>query len=447
MISPQEASALARETVSIVSADGAEVVLSAHHSALTRFANNRINQNVAETNASVSIRAVLGARVGMASTNRLDPPSLRRTAQAAVEAASCAVADESFPGLPGPRPDAAPPRDRVRASTLSFDPVHRAGAVAEIIGPSASHGLAAAGTVKCSHHVLAVANSNGIDTAMALTGAGSTVLSTGAHGNTGWASFVGLDASELDALALGETAASLAERTVGAIGLEPGSYPVVLGPDAVSDILDFLGWTGFSAKAVEEGRSFMSGRLGDKLLDESITIVDDACASHALGYTFDFEGVPKRRVTLVDRGVLVEPVTDSYWAARTGRPDTGHALPAPNSYGPMPLDLELQPGDASIEELIAEVDRGVYVTRFHYVNVEDPVSLTLTGMTRDGTFMIEGGHLTRPLRNLRFTQSVVEALGSCRGITADRRFVGTDESATLVPGMLLASFAFTGQTA
>ncbi len=446
MITPSHASEIARRAVSFVSADEAEVLITAESSALTRFANNRINQNVSEENASVSIRAVLGTKVGVASTNRLDDESLRAAAAASAEAASCAVADESFPGLPAPDPDAAGPPDRTHAATRAFGAEERAYAVAQIVSASAGRGLSAAGTVRAAEHVLAVVNSHGIDTAMALNGVGSTVLSSGADGNTGWASFMGLDAADLDAAALGEDAASLAERTAGAGALDAGSYPVVLAPEAVSDILDFLGWTGCSAKSVEEGRSFMSGRLGEKVLHESITIVDDGGAHHAIGYAFDFEGVPKQRVTLVDRGVLVQPVTDSYWAAQTGRPNTGHALSAPNSYGPLPLNLELAAGDATLEELIGEVERGVYVTRFHYVNVEDPIAVTLTGMTRDGTFLIEDGKLTKPLRNLRFTQSAIDALASCRGITRDRRFVGTDEAATLVPGVLLGSFAFTGQT-
>ncbi len=447
MITASQASEIARRAVSLVAADEAEAVVVAENSALTRFANNRINQNVAEQNASVSIRAILGTRIGVASTNRLDDESLRKTAQAAVDAASCAVPDESFPGLPEPAADAPAPPDRTHPATIAFGAEERAGAVGKIVAASACRDLSAAGTVKAAQHVLAVANSKDIDAAMALSGVGSTVLSSGPEGNTGWASFVGLDAADLDAAALGTQAASIALRAEGAGDLEPGRYAVVLAPEAVSDILDFLGWTGCSAKGVDEGRSFMSGRLGEKLFHESITIVDDGRGDHAMGYAFDFEGVARQRVTLVDRGVLVQPVTDSYWAAKTGRPNTGHALPAPNSYGPLPLNLELAPGDATLEHLIGSVGRGVYVTRFHYVNVEDPISVTLTGMTRDGTFLIENGALTRPLRNLRFTQSAVDALADCRGITRDRRFVGTDEAATLVPGLLLGGFAFTGQTA
>ena len=220
-----------------------------------------------------------------------------------------------------------------------------------------------------------------------------------------------------------------------------------LRPEAVADIMDFLSYTGFSAKSYEEGRSFMSGKLEHGLMSEFVTITDDALSEGAMGLTFDYEGCPKYDVPLIDYGVAIKPVTDSYWAEKTGWPNTGHALPAPNPYGPMPLNVTMAPGEHSLDELISAVKRGVYVTRFHYVNVEDPITVMLTGMTRDGTFLIENGRLTRPLKNLRFTQSAVQALWHCEGVTAERRFVGTGEGACLVPGLYTTRFEFTGQTA
>jgi len=207
-----------------------------------------------------------------------------------------------------------------------------------------------------------------------------------------------------------------------------------------------LAYTGFSAKAVEEGSSFMTGRFGERVFAETVTIIDDAGSPDAIGLTFDFEGMPKRRTPLVDAGVVVGPVTDSYWAARTGRANTGHALPAPNSYGPMPFDMEMAAGDASIDDMVAAVDLGVYVTRFHYVNVEDPVKAVLTGMTRDGTFLIESGRLTRPLKNLRFTQSAVSALARVTAVGARRERVGEMMGSSLVPALAIERFGITGQT-
>jgi predicted Zn-dependent protease len=175
-----------------------------------------------------------------------------------------------------------------------------------------------------------------------------------------------------------------------------------------------------------------------------ITLIDDALAPGGMGLTFDYEGQPKQRVVLLDRGVVTGPVTDSYWAAKTGRPNTGHALPAPNSQGPLPLDVELAAGDADPADMIASVKRGIYVTRFHYVNIEDPARQILTGMTRDGTFLIENGELTSPVRDLRFTQSSIDALSTTLAVSKERTLVG-EEAPVLVPYLLLEKFAFTGQ--
>lgn len=435
---------LARRAVALTEADQAEALVAAEQSALTRFANNRINQNVAEDNALVSVRAVFGKRIGVASTNRADDDSLKACCDAAVAAARLAPKDSGFPGLPGPETPLA--ADRAVDATRDYTAEQRAEAVEQIIAPSRDRHFTCAGKVRTTEQVVAVANSLGVDVGQAITGAQSTVLSMGSDSGSGWASFLSADASELDGAALGEEAADLAERSANPQPLSPGVYPVVLAPEAVADIMDSLAFVGFSAKAYSEGRSFLSNQIEEAVMSEFVTIVDDAISPHAMGLTFDFEGAPKRRVPLVEYGVAIRPVTDSYWAAKTGWPNSGHALPAPNQWGPMPLNLELMPGESTLAELIAGVDRGVYVTRFHYVNVEDPVPVTLTGMTRDGTFLIENGQLTTPLKNLRFTQGAVEALMECDGVTADRRFVGTEQGASLVPGIRCAAFNFTGQT-
>lgn len=439
----RELASSAVEAALAAGADQAEALVYASDSALTRFANNRIHQNVASEDAQVSVRAVAGTRVGVASTNRTSPADVRACCERAVAAARTAPADPDFPGLPGPRPLTA--ADRVAPGTLTFDAARRAEAAGAIIGASAARGLSAAGTVSASSTVVAVANSLGVDAAMPSTASRATVLSMGPDSGSGWASFSGLDASALDAAALGERAAATAVRSAAPSELAPGVYTVLLAPEAVADIAQFLGWYGCSAKSVEEGRSFMSGKVGTRVVSEMITLTDDALAPGALGLTFDFEGQPKQRVPLIERGVAAGPVTDSYWAARTGRPNTGHALPAPNAMGPLPLDLEIEAGDTPFAAMLAGVAHGVYVTRFHYVNIEDAVPATLTGMTRDGTFLIENGALSRPLKNLRFTQSAIEALGSTLAVSSERER-GGDDAGALVPYLLLERFAFTGQT-
>jgi PmbA protein len=422
----------------------AEAIAVASDDALTRFAGNRIHQNTASANIELQVRAVVGSRVGVASTNSTDEPGIARCAAAAVDAARRSPVDPDFPGLPAPRPVVA--TDRVSASTLAFDAEARADAAAALILPTSSEGGVAAGSVVCQHALTAIANSLGVDASMARTYARATVLATGSAGGTGWASFTGCDASRLDAAALGAFAADTARRSADPIDLAPGDYTVVLAPEAVAEIVQMLGWLGCSAKTVEEGRSFMSGKLGQRLTGEAITILDDALAPWSCGFTFDYEGQPKTRVTLIDHGVAVRPVTDSYWATKIDRPNTGHALPAPNSEGPLGLDMEMAAGAADPASMIASVKRGLYVTRFHYVNVEDQTKMTLTGMTRDGTFLIEDGELTSPVRDLRFTQPMLEALDTTLAVSKERLVIsGNEDPGVLVPYLLLGKFAITGQ--
>lgn len=435
---------LAARAVGLTGADQAEALVAAGRSGLTRFADNRIHQNVTEDDAQVSVRAVVGRRTGVASTNRLDAESLDACCTAAVAAARLAPEDPDFPGLPSPLPIEY--RERAREATRTFGPEARARAVAEIVGVSTQHGLVAAGTVSVSDSRVAIANSLGMDAAQEVTEISATVLATGASGGSGWASFTGMDAGIFSPAALGETAVRTAVRSGAPATLEPGRYAVVLAPEAVNELLFMLAYAGFSAKAIAEGSSFMTGRLGEKVLSERVTIVDDALAPHAMGLTFDYEGVPKRRVPLIEKGVAVQAVTDSYWAARTGAENTGHALPAPNSLGPLPLNIEMTAGETAEEEMVTSVEHGVYVNRFHYVNIEDPVRALLTGMTRDGTFLIEEGRIGAPVKNLRFTQSAVEALSDVLAVGRDRRHVGERGGASYVPSLHLGGFAFTGQT-
>ena len=443
-LSAERARELAARVVSMTAADAAEVIVASGEESLTRFADSRIHQNVTGTDTRVSVRAVLDKRQGVASTNRLDEQSLAACCSAAVAAAAVAPADRDFPGLPVPVRVESPPRGSATAG--EFGPGQRAEAVRSIVAACSTQRTTAAGGVATDLQTVAVANSLGVDVGAETTSVRATVLAQGEERGSGWASSYGPDPAALDADGLGRIAADLARRSERPADFDPGVYTVVLAPEAVADIVNFLGYLGFSARSFAEGRSFMSGHLGERIMSERVTIVDDACAPEAFGLTFDYEGMPKRRVSLIDHGVANAVVTDSYWAARTGFANTGHALPAPNGFGPATVDLQMTGGDTTLEEMVSSVERGVYVTRFHYVNVEDPVPATLTGMTRDGTFLIEDGTVGTPLKNLRFTQSAIAALGSVRGVTRERAWFSAMPGSVLAPGLLIDGWEFTGQT-
>jgi predicted Zn-dependent protease len=289
-----------------------------------------------------------------------------------------------------------------------------------------------------------VANSLGIHLSEPRTDAQVLTVMMGPGGGTGYAEQVAVGLDAIDASAIGREAA---ERTVlmrDPIELPAGEYPVVLDTYAVVDIADMLGWLGFSALAVQEERSFFEpGRvIGSPLF----SLADDASEPAGTPASFDFEGVPKQRVPLVEAGVCREVVHDAQTAPREGRRSTGHGLPAPNPWGPFPLNMVVAPGDASRAELIGGLERGLLVTRFHYTNVIHPKQAIITGMTRDGLFLVEGGQVAAPVRNLRFTQSYLEALARIEAVGAERRtlqgFLGT----VVVPALRIAAFDFTGTT-
>jgi PmbA protein len=232
----------------------------------------------------------------------------------------------------------------------------------------------------------------------------------------------------------------------GAGELEPGEYEVILEEHAVAGLLEYLSYIGFSGLAHEEGRSFMD--LGKRLMGENVSIWDDGADPSGMPSPIDFEGVVRRRVDLIENGVAKAVVHDAATGSRAGTGSTGHGLPAPNLLGPMALNLFMAPGSTPRDELISDVKRGVWVTRFHYINPVHPKKAILTGMTKDGTFLIEDGGLSRPILNFRFTQSIPEAFSDVRAAGSETRVLpGEFFGAARVPALHLGSFNFTGVTA
>jgi predicted Zn-dependent protease len=228
--------------------------------------------------------------------------------------------------------------------------------------------------------------------------------------------------------------------------LKAGEYTVILEDHAVATLLTYLSYLGFGALPMQEKRSFMAGQLGKKITGSNVSIWDDGLDASGLPVPFDFEGMPKRRVNLITNGVAEAVVYDTYTASREGKESTGHALPAPNTYGPLPGNLFMQSGEHSKAEMLASVDRGLWVTRFHYVNPVHPLKTVLTGMTRDGTFLIEDGAIAGGVKNLRFTQNVLEAFARVRMISLDSRLGRSFFGGIRVPSVLIDGFAFTGVT-
>jgi predicted Zn-dependent protease len=344
-------------------ADQTEVIVNATESALTRFANSYIHQNVAENDVQVRVRVVYGKKIGVASSNDISPDALRRTVETARAIAQLQREDPEFQSLPVPQTI-----QRVEAfveATANFSPEQRAQVVGVMCKKAKAQNVVASGAFSTTATETAVANSLGVFAYHPGTFADvSTVMMTDT--GSGYASFTHQDARQVNAEALANEAIDKAGRASNPIALEPGEYTVFLEEYAVLDMLDFFGMLGFTAQAMQEDRSFMKGKLGEKVMDERVTIWDDGCASHAVPLPFDFEGVPKQKVTFIENGIARDVVYDTATAQREGKPSTGHSLPAPNSMGPYPMHIFMAPGDASKSEMLKSIKRGIWVTRCWY---------------------------------------------------------------------------------
>jgi predicted Zn-dependent protease len=413
-----------------------EVTLEAESNALTRFAGNQIHQNMGSSDCRLSVRAIEGEGIGDASTNKFDAESLRQTLDSARQVARSGRIPAEPPDLPEPQ--------RYREiqnffeATAQFSPAQRAEMAKRIIEASSEHGAEAAGAVSNSAEALAIANSRGLRAFHSLTDSHftATVL---ADGSTGWCDCASADVASLDTEERGKQALERALAARKPRKLEPGKYTVILEEPAVKEFLDFLAWLGFGAQSFEEGRSFMCGKIGTKITGENITIVDDAFHPMGGGVPFDYEGMPKQRVVLIENGVARGVVHDRASAARMGVSSTGHALPSAYTYGPLPMNLVMGPGTHSFQDMLRSIERGLLITRFWYCRVVDPAKTLLTGQTRDGTFLIENGELVCGVNDMRFNVSVLECFARADMVNNALRRVNS----TLVPSIKTADFQFT----
>ena len=425
----------------------AEALYLAQDAALTRFAGSRIHQNVSEHDASLRLRIVDEGRTGVASTNRLDDQGIAEVVARATELCRRAAPNPDPTPLAGAEAGAGDSELGYVAATAQAEPERRAEGARAVIAAAQAEDLVASGAFSTDVSTIAIANTNGLRSCHATTQAKLLTVMTGADRASGYAQAIGTDVAAIDAAAVGAEAADKAARSVDATDLEPGAYDVILEEYAVQTILEYLAYAGFSALAVEEGRSFMD--LGNRVMGDNVSIWDDGTDPSGLPTAADFEGVAKQRVDLVTDGVASAVVHDSATARRAGVASTGHALPAPNTFGPMTWNLFMAPGSSSKEAMLSSIERGIWVTRFHYVNIVHPRKAVLTGMTKDGTFLIENGRIVRPIRNLRFTEEIPAAFSRIEAITADTKMVGAEYSGinARVPALRIGRFAFTGATA
>jgi len=420
-------------------AEMTQVAVEIGESSLTRFANSVIHQNVSERNAGLGVKAVIGKRIGFATTNRLDEDSIKTVVDKAVSFAKHSEDNPDFVSLPTPKP--VMQIETYDERTATYSPEDRAAVVAGMIAEARKHGASAAGSLSNGYEEFAVANSLGVAAYNVFSLAGLTTVMT-ADSGFGYADRISTSIRDFDPIEAAVEAAARSVQSRNPEAIEPGEYDVVLLPYAVAELVEFLSYLGLGALAVQEGRSFMCGKVGQKIAGENVTIWDDGLDPRGLPRSFDPEGVPKQRVDMIVNGVANAVVYDTYTAYKEGKESTGHGIGGIGTHGPFPTNMFMQPGDSSVEEMIASTKKGILVTRFHYTNAIHPILTVITGMTRDGTFLIESGKITKPLKNLRFTDSVLERLSNVELISKETR----RQAWAVVPAIKARGFRFTGAT-
>jgi predicted Zn-dependent protease len=430
---------LAEQALELVSRKlpGAQIEVRAdrRESALTRFANSFIHQNVADDTTTTGVRVHLDGRTVAASTTLPDISSLVRQVAAAI---AVAPRDPGWPGLTPAAPLAG--QSTVDQATVDASPDDRAGLVLDFV--RAAGGLETAGYSRTSWWTGAYRNSAGQSLSASATDA---VLDGIARldGADSVARKASAAIGDLDGTALGERAGAAVRSQADPVELEPGRYEVVLMPEATSDVITNLAFYGFNGRFFADGRSF--AELGQQQFDESITYLDDPFTG---GRPYDFEGTPRTRMMMVNKGVTCGIAHDRRTAAQAGVAPTGHGAGEESPFGPIALNPGLLPGAATVEEMIAGVGRGLLITDFWYTRVLDPKTLVITGLTRNGVWLIEDGKVVRPVRNMRFTQAYPQALAPGQVLAIGAEAVLQPNRRDLVntasPALRLASWNFTG---
>ena len=426
----------------VTGAEETEVHIDDVNDALTRFANNAIHQNVAERGITVSIRTVVDSRTARATTNRLDEDSLRAAIDSSISLAHRQPRDPRLLLMPG-KQNYRPVR-RYFQNTARITPQDRARAVRRACDLAIKHGQVAAGIFSTGLSQSAIGNSRGLFAAYRETHSAFSITMQEPPAAS-WAKANSADVRAFDTQRLAVRASENAHRAVNAREIPPGRYTVILEPAAVLDLVGFLFYD-FAATAVADKRSCLNGRMGTQLFGKNITITDDVYHPLQLGPPFDGEGISRQHVQLVDRGVPKSLVYSRRSAKAAGKKPTGHGFPLPNEYGEAPMNLVFSGGDSSIENMIATTDHGFLVTRLWYIREVDPYEKVMTGMTRDGLFLVENGRVTSAARNFRFNQSLLEMLRNVELLGPAVRATGEESFEMVVPAMKVRNFHFSEVT-
>lgn len=421
-----------------------EIIASDGKSELTRFAESYIHQNVAETNLNLTVKVINEDRIGAVEMNSIDGHTILKNIEKAIEVTKITPRlDYHYQLL---KPQSYKIKSKYSKDTANFTPLNRAQLVSQLIKEVNKREYEAAGAFKTEESALMVANSEGVFVFDRETKVDFNCVIT-RDNSTAHASFIDSDINNFNINKITDELLEAAFKNVEQIEIEPGVYTVILSPEAVSDILNYTGYTAFNGKMIMEGKSFVCNNRGKKIFPETITVSDDPFDELTMPIPFDLVGFPREKIDLIKDGVIKDGVYDHLTALKYNKKCTGNTLPPEHaSFGALPFNLVMKKGSNSVEEMISSTKKGIYISRFHYVNILNPMSVQLTGMTRDGTFLIEGGKLGRAIKNMRFNTSVIDMLKAVDMISKERQTKSGFIGPTVAPYLRTSNFTFSSKT-
>lgn len=437
-----------KEAVDYSPADETEVILQGGKDALTRFANNYIHQNVMQKDYSLMVRTVFGKRAGIASCNIFDGTKLKELVDTACKIAKHSEEDHGWVSVPSPAVYQEFPNSYFE-QTMDFSPQDREKAVETVVRLCKEKKLIAAGTFSNGDSMLSVMNNKGLFAYHKFTGANFTLTAMADNDSSGWSEYHCSKVEEIMEIIedLTKIAINKALLNKNPIALPQGEYTVILEECAVKELVMFLSYLAFGGLTFNEGRSFMSDKIGEKIMGDNITISDDARNTEVLGVPFDFEGNSRKKLIFIENGIAKDIAHDRKSAVKAKIESTGHGLPPSSSCGAIPINLILGTGDSSLEEMIKTTEKGVLITRFWYDNVVDEKRAIITGMTRDGTFLIENGQIVNAVRNMRYNEALPDLFKRVIAISKERKSFSGEFMKIAVPALKIANFHFTGVSA
>lgn len=421
-----------------------EIIALEGKSELTRFAESYIHQNVAETNLNLTVKVINEDRIGAVEMNSIDEHTILKNIEKAIEVTKITPrVDYHYQLL---KPQSYKIKSKYSKDTANFTPLNRAQLVSQLIKEVNKREYEAAGAFKTEESALLVANSEGVFAFDRETKVDFNCVIT-RDNSTAHASFIDSDINNFNINKITDELLEAAFKNVEQIEIEPGVYTVILSPEAVSDILNYTGYTAFNGKMIMEGKSFVCNNRGKKIFPETITVSDDPFDELTMPIPFDLVGYPREKIDLIKDGVIKDGVYDHLTALKYNKKCTGNTLPPEHaSFGALPFNLVMKKGSNSVEEMISSTKKGIYISRFHYVNILNPMSVQLTGMTRDGTFLIEGGKLGRAIKNMRFNTSVIDMLKAVDMISKERQTKSGFIGPTVAHYLRTNNFTFSSKT-